>query len=391
MLTLTFIWATYKILFSQSSNYNLNRAILISTPVLPIIMYAIGSYSFSQFAPTTFAGETIQTVTINIQNSMMVSQLTFWDGILLLYALGAVIMLIITIRNIRNTILKVNSFKYENNIEGVNISYSENKETFSFFNKIHICNDLKQNDTVLEHELVHVRQKHSLDILLYAIYKILFWFHPLIYLLDREIKLTHEYIADDIVSENSNKATYANKLLNIYFGTGSIQFINQFNNQKFIKMRLKMLSKKEKKSQLWRYVALPVVLAALTLSVSSFVTSESFYMSSATIESDPIYDSVDVMPEYKGGNQALFAFIGSNVKYPKQSANEGIQGKCLVEFTISKTGDVKDAKIKQGVNGEIDAESLRVINAMPKWTPGKKDGQNVNVKMILPIAYKLDL
>jgi protein TonB len=108
------------------------------------------------------------------------------------------------------------------------------------------------------------------------------------------------------------------------------------------------------------------------------------------VESDPVYDSVDVMPEYKGGMKELFAFMGNNVKYPKQSANEGVEGKCMVEFVVTKTGEIKDAKILKGVNDEIDAESLRVINSMPNWTPGKKDGKNVNVKMVLPIAFRLN-
>jgi TonB family protein len=77
------------------------------------------------------------------------------------------------------------------------------------------------------------------------------------------------------------------------------------------------------------------------------------------------------------------------VKYPKEAANAGVEGKVFVEFTVTKEGKIKDAKVAKGAEESLDKEALRVVNAMPDWTPGEKDGKKVDVKMTLPIAFKL--
>ncbi len=391
-ISTTLLWALYKVLLSQTTKLNLNRFLLLILPILPILIYwVVNNLNYIQPSTNTFIGQTIQEVTISSQQQTIASAYSIWDLITMIYLIGASAFLIHTFIQLFKTVKQIKSTPFTRLEDGTKLAYTENKNTFSFFNYIHISLDLKDNDSVLSHELVHTRQKHSIDVMIYQLYSIIFWFHPIIHLLNSEIKLLHEYIADDKVSNNTSKINYANNLLNIYFGTGSIQFINQFNNKKFIKMRLKMLSKNERKPQLWRYAAVPTLLAVLALSVSSFNTNSKTYASTSIQETNPVYDSVDVMPEYKGGMNELFTFIGANVKYPEQALADKVEGKCYVEFVITKTGDIKDAKVVKGVNDEIDAESLRVINMMPKWTPGIKDDKKVNVRMVLPIAYKLNL
>ena len=82
-------------------------------------------------------------------------------------------------------------------------------------------------------------------------------------------------------------------------------------------------------------------------------------------------------------------FLRNNVKYPEGAQKQGIQGRVLVQFVVDKTGKVRDAKLVRNVDELLDAEALRVIQAMPQWIPGKQKGQAVNVKYTIPISFRL--
>ncbi|MBL4715862.1 MAG: hypothetical protein COA57_15655 [Flavobacteriales bacterium] len=108
-----------------------------------------------------------------------------------------------------------------------------------------------------------------------------------------------------------------------------------------------------------------------------------------TLEEPEIFTIVEQMPEFKGGQSALFRYLADNIKYPSQAKANGIQGRVYVSFVIDKTGNVTNAKILRGIGGGCDQESLRVVNAMPKWIPGKQRGKLVVVQYNLPIRFKL--
>lgn len=99
---------------------------------------------------------------------------------------------------------------------------------------------------------------------------------------------------------------------------------------------------------------------------------------------------VENMPEFPGGEGAFLEFISSNIKYPEEAKQKGVQGKVYVSFVVSKDGTVKDAKIVRGVDPMLDKEALRVINMSPKWQPGKDKRENVDVQYTAPIVFKLD-
>lgn len=102
------------------------------------------------------------------------------------------------------------------------------------------------------------------------------------------------------------------------------------------------------------------------------------------------YDRVEVMPEYPGGMGALFQYLGDNVAYPKTAQEAGIGGRVLVAFVIDREGNVVEPAIAQSIDPALDAEALRVVKAMPRWTPGKQDGKTVRVKFTLPIQFNPD-
>jgi TonB family protein len=102
-----------------------------------------------------------------------------------------------------------------------------------------------------------------------------------------------------------------------------------------------------------------------------------------------VFKIVEDMPELPGGDLALRKYIAANVKYPPEAKKEGIQGKVFVKFVVAKDGGTKDSEIARGVHPSLDKEALRVINALPKWKPGKQRGQAVNVQYTVPINFVL--
>lgn len=145
-----------------------------------------------------------------------------------------------------------------------------------------------------------------------------------------------------------------------------------------------MKTKKENVSGLWmRLLTTLSVLAILLMANMTVMAQEK------KAADNNIYDAPEVMPEYPGGMQAMMSFIGENVKYPEDAMEKNISGKVFVSFVVEKDGSVSEAKVVKGVCESIDKEALRVVNAMPKWTPGKKDGKNVRVSYTLPFTFKL--
>ena len=107
-------------------------------------------------------------------------------------------------------------------------------------------------------------------------------------------------------------------------------------------------------------------------------------------DGDEVFQVVENMPEFPGGMAELMKFLQQNIKYPEQAQKDSIQGRVIVQFVINKMGQVTDPTIMRGVSPELDAEALRVTNAMPLWTPGKQKDKAVNVKFTLPITFKLN-
>ena len=102
-----------------------------------------------------------------------------------------------------------------------------------------------------------------------------------------------------------------------------------------------------------------------------------------------IFDVVEERPSFPGGDAALMQWLSSNIKYPVIAAENGIQGRVVVQFVISKTGAIRDVKVLRGVEPSLDKEAVRVIRSMPRWTPGKQNNTPVNVRYTLPITFRL--
>ena len=107
-------------------------------------------------------------------------------------------------------------------------------------------------------------------------------------------------------------------------------------------------------------------------------------------EAHKIYDVVEKMPEFPGGKEALKSYVASSIKYPAEAEKAGIQGRVHTAFIVEKDGRVTGARAMTSVDPQLDAEALRIIRNMPKWTPGMQDGKPVRVKYLVPVTFRLD-
>ena len=104
-----------------------------------------------------------------------------------------------------------------------------------------------------------------------------------------------------------------------------------------------------------------------------------------TATDDKVYDACEQMPIYEGGDAALLKYLGENLKLPKEDEERGMQGRMVVGFIVEKDGSLTDIKVLRPVDIALDAEVLRVVKGMPKWIPGRHNGQRVRVRYLLPI------
>ena len=335
------------------------------------------------------------------------------------------------------------------------IRIDEKITPFSFFQWIFINPKLHsepETAEILEHELTHVRQFHSVDVIVAQIQKMFCWFNPAAWLLEREIRHNLEYLADNqVLNSGFEPKKYQYHLLSLSYEPAESKLGNQFNVSP-IKKRIKMMnSKKTKKSGLLKYaLIIPIALVMLLMStmqdmiaatknsvleqthqevkipISSSkivqgkrtsVDSEKKGIAIAEIkehkekesaeldeivvvgyssnekqdsEKDKkVFDVVEVPPVFAGGEKAMFEYLSKNIRYPVEAQKQKIQGRVVVQFVVNDEGKVSNAKIVYSIDTYLDAEALRIINAMPDWTPGKQGGKNVSVRYVLPIQFKL--
>lgn len=106
-------------------------------------------------------------------------------------------------------------------------------------------------------------------------------------------------------------------------------------------------------------------------------------------DDNKVFDVIEQMPEFPGGNDALLKFLSDNVKYPVVAQENGIEGRVIVQFVVSKTGTISDITVVRSLDPSCDKEAVRVVKLLPKWIPGRQNGVNVNVRFTLPITFKL--
>jgi len=328
------------------------------------------------------------------------------------------------------------------------------KETspYSFLKYVFVSQSLLQSkgyDKMIDHELEHVKQGHSVDVIILELLTVFQWFNPFMWMLNHAIRENHEYLADQaVLIKGVTRGEYKMLLLNQFVG-GQLVIASNFNYS-IIKNRIKMMSKIKSSKLAITKIAFGVLVAgalviafaceqkesvqtkpiqkdAITIvstiqddgkvkiegneadlekykalfsdnpgfSIESDSLGNTFLIKKEIVQpksldsNEEVFFIVEQMPEFPGGEMALRQYIATAVKYPDEAVKNGTQGKVYVTFVVSKDGSVADVKIARGVSPSLDAEALRVVNALPKWIPGKQKGEVVNVSYTVPINFKL--
>ena len=358
--------------------------VIVTAPRLQNLLQTVTVYG------TRFTFNVEQTI-----QSIGLISLIYWSGLFVFLSL-----FIIRLSQISLLIIK-NEKESQNGITIIKL----NREItpFSFFNFVFVSKDGFGNPgmkEMLEHELQHVRQYHSLDVLILEILAILQWFNPFVWLMKRSVRENHEFLADNgVLKPGVNSANYRMLLLNSSF-IRQPDIANNFNYS-LIKIRIKMITKIKSTKAAALKLAMGVFVTAALLIVFGFNYSENLPQEKKTTATqtkepqktdqaqDQVFVVVEQMPEFPGGELALREFIAKEVKYPDDAIKAKTQGKVFITFVVSKEGKVIDPKIARGVSPSIDAEALRVVKSLPIWKPGQQKGVNVAVSYTVPINFAL--
>ena len=328
---------------------------------------------------------------------------TVWG---LIYLAGVTLMLLLAtwkLLRVRRMIQQCSPASQK--FKGRTVYLSQGKfQSCSFFNYL-ILNNKSQtsslgdqgNQMILLHEWAHIRQGHSYDLVLIEMLKIITWFNPLWWWYSKEINKVHEHLADQVVAKKYNVEAYA-RILAVETLQGSLLGgLHYFNNQSLT--RIDMILKPKFSTPFWKYTLFLAVMSFLLASISCdyqtdqqvLSEDESLQTSTEVNESDkdPIIDQVDEMPSPQGGMEMFYKDVLSNLKYPKEAKENGIEGNVYLEFVVQKDGSVSDVKVLKGIGYGCDEAASELLANSKNWNPGVKDGQPVAVKLQIPIVFKL--
>jgi TonB family protein len=297
-------------------------------------------------------------------------------------------------------------------------SFSENN-AFSFFGIIKIDKKLPHFRTIRAHERVHTIQLHFLDLFFFELLTVVFWCNPMVYLYRFTIKNLHEFLADQEASRTlPTLADYATLLLSKQFKIAPEQlFVQPFYKKSTLKIRIQMLLKGQSNNwAILKYgVVAPILLMAVVASsVSCSDTSldkttekESNIQKNEKTEMPPppppsepksitedtekkIFNTVEEMPEFVGGQAEMYGYLGKTIKYPRAAERASVSGKVFLKFVVEADGSIGEVNLLKGIGFGCDEEAARVIKNMPRWKPGKQNGKNVRVYYTMPIVYTIE-
>ena len=370
------------------------------------------------------------------------------NSLSIIYFCGVILLFIRFIMQLTSIILLRIQCKVTE-IQGVRVQIlNKASGPFSFFHWIFVHPESHTQEElaeILTHEQTHAHQLHSADIMFSELICIACWFNPFIWLMKREIRNNLEYMADQRVLQTGyDYKVYQYHLLGLAHNKAAATLYNSFHVLP-LKNRIKMMNKKRTKEIGRTKYLLFLPLAALLLIISNIEavarTTKNFAREviqtveksteqvtkatgqipeQATVEEvtipkeipadiditdkdpsaimqkvntgddDDIFDVVEEMPVFPGGQTGLMEFIAKNLRYPVKAQKEGIQGRVIARFIVEKDGSVSNLAVaRRSASSELDAEAIRVLSTMPKWTPGKQRGKEVRVKYTVPIAFRL--
>ena len=311
----------------------------------------------------------------------------------ILYAIYTIITIILLTRFIRNLYVIYNTRKNSKIIiyENATLALVDQEilpHTFGstiFINKKNFENHTIESE-LFTHELTHVRQKHTLDIVFIEVLKTIFWFNPLLFFYKKAIQLNHEFLADEKVITSHNDISIYQKILL----SKSIQPTNLYltsNLTSFLKTKKRFIMMTKTTSTTTKFFK-KVIVAPLFLGMFIFGSSTTFAQETPVQKTEQseelIYNQADKKPDFPGGIMEFYSFVGKNFKVPEAKVN----GKVFIQFVVEKDGSLTDIKVLRDLGHGTGEEAIRVLKLSPKWIPGEQDGKKVRVLYSLPISIQ---
>ena len=413
----------YKLLMSRDTFHRFNRfallGLLVLSSLLPLVEASVNSPAAVQETMLTLE-QLLLLADIQPEGESMAaatpSATVLWlRAALLVYLTGIVFFIVCNLcslarlgRLIRQGKREaLNSYLPDRKEKNVRlVVHDHDIAPFSWMHWIVIARkDLEENGReILIHELAHIRNRHSWDLLLADLCIFVQWFNPAAWLLKQELQNIHEYEADEtVLREGVNARNYQMLLIKKAVGTRLYSMANSFNHSS-LKKRITMMLKE--KSNPWARAKYLYILPLAALAVTAFarpeVSAVADEISAVKVIAPAVHDSIqpnvqpavaapssalDQMPEFPGGMEALNTYLRNNIRYPQEAQKAGIQGRVIIQFIVSKDGSITDAEVVESVDPQLDAEGLRLIKNMPRWKPGMRKGQAIRVKQTLPIRF----
>lgn len=278
--------------------------------------------------------------------------------------------------------------------------------SFSFVNTIFICpQDMEQNPAIFLHETMHVQSRHYVDLFLFRIIQIIWWWNPLVWLMRTELGLLHEYEADEKVINHGIDATqYQLLLVRKAVGEQRFSLASGFQHAKLKNRITMMLIPTTDARMRFSYLALIPLLAVFVYAcnpsknnkVPAPAAAEEAEAPAVKAQEAPAaeaipFEAVETKPGFNGGDADEFSkWVNSQLTYPEAAKEAGTQGRVMIQFTVNADGSMSDFKVVRSASPELDAEALRVLTSCTqKWTPSVQDGKPVAVTYNFPIIFQL--
>ena len=290
-LYLILFYGFYRLFLYKETFYILNRSYLIFSSLIAFALpfFQLGFLKTPivleiEVQPTSAINPVVTTSSISLENSQP-SIFTIDNAVLAIYSLVVLFFLLKMVWSLSKIVKmrKLPSIQLENGVKLIDLK--DSKIAFSFFNLLFLDPTLPEKNTIIKHELVHIQQKHSLDVILFEILQAINWFNPVAYFIKKDIKLIHEYLADEETTNcDVEKYDYALFLIKNSSGIQNLMLTNQIFSSSVLKKRISMLN--QKKSAAWArlklLLVLPVVAGMLCISTMAFTKN---------------YASIDVYPQ----------------------------------------------------------------------------------------------
>lgn len=404
ILKLTLCWGFFALLYAlllrHETFFRLNRLYLLGTVVLGIALAWLPPLS----AGMGEAVAVLPAVSIGLQQmDAATQQWKFSDGLWTVYWLGFFATAARTLWGIARLIGMARRGSARRLPDGcLLIETSEAAVPFSFFKWVFVpqttnfevlpaeasakAAHTSNSAFMLAHERAHAHGWHSADVLLLELLCIVLWFHPLAHWYRRALRTVHEFLADEAASRRTDKKQYGLLLIRQSQPGMSVALVNHFF-QSPLKQRLIMLMKQHSAPARALKYGLLLPMAALFV----LLFQQAPVLAQTPEDKPKELSEIDVLPEFPGGQDGMMKYLGSSIKYPKVARKAKVEGTVVLSFVIGKDGAVSDIENKTpDVGPDLVAEAIRVVKAMPKWTPGMDEGKQVKVRFALPIKFKLD-